>query len=554
MPYEFVDAPGRYEFVDEPPKKVGIRGEGYAGAMNYSGRNPVAGLVRGAGSIGATLMRPFESSQDNAQRRTAMDEALTSLVGSDPNSSGYQTGKLVAEVGGTMGLGGSVANLIGRFPALAKNIPALLDAIKTGGMSAAGERGLYGAATRVAGGAVNGAITSGLVDPKDAKAGAMLGGAFPAAVQVAGKVGTGAGRLFESKIPPTNPIKLQTARESMDAGYVIPPSMIEPSLKNRAMESISGKHATAQVAATRNQKVSENLVRKGLGLAPDTPISFETMRLYRGAQHNAGYEPLRNVGDIPAGAGFNQSLDDIAKQYTGKGTIPAVQKKDIAELVDAHKSTGFDSGDAVDAIRILREDASELFQKGDNAKAKATRAIADAYETAIDDALKTTGQKDLLKAYREARQNIAKSSTVEKAIREGSGTLDARILARELQKGKPLTGDIKTAAQFANTFDKAAQPPHLIGSPDVGNLRTAFSAGNAGLGAWLGGPLGAAAGASYPFVIPPLVRARMFSKGAQSRLLNQGGGEQGLLGLASDEMLPFMHRSNAVLGGGLIGQ
>ena len=514
--------------------------------------NAGAGAIRGAGSIGATLLAPRDALESfiartmgapemqAPERRKAMDGALQGM-GADTDSLAFGAGKLGGEIAGTLGAGGAVANGLSRIPGAASAMPNVLNAIRTSGMTGGGMP------ARMAGGAVTGGVSAGLVNPEDAALGAGLGGALPVITKVAGH----AGRLLGST--PKNPLTpqaLQTARESMDAGYVIPPSMVNPSFGNRTLETISGKHATAQLASTKNQAITEGLVRKGLGLADDAPLSFDTMRAYRGAQHSAGYEPLRQVGTIPAGASFNSALDDIAKAYTGKGTIPAIEKKNITELVNAHKSAGFDSGDAVDAIRILREDASDAFRRGDGALGKANKAIADAYESAIDDALTASGQGDLLNAYRAARQNIAKSATVEKAIREGSGTLDARILARELQKGKPLSGDIKTVAQFANVFDKAAQPPHLIGSPDVHNLRAFASSALTGGGALAAGPVGMMAGAA-PYVLPPLARARMFSKGAQQGLLNQGG--QGLLGGSLDELLPLLYRTNPVLSGGLIG-
>jgi hypothetical protein len=252
-------------------------------------------------------------------------------------------------------------------------------------------------------------------------------------------------------------------------------------------------------------------------------------------QNAQGYEPLKSIGEIAPGNGFNSALDDIAKSYTGKGTIPAIEKKDVSALVNAHKSNSFDAGDAVDAIRILRDDAASAFQKGDNALGKANKAIANAYEDAIDTALAGSGQQELLGAYRNARQNIAKSFTVEKAIREGSGTLDARVLARELQKGAPLSGDIKTAAQFANVFDKAAQPPHLIGSPDVHNLRAGSAALMSGIGGATMGPVGIGLGA-LNYLAPPAARAMMFANKAQNKLVATPAAK-GLLGNSLDEIL-----------------
>ena len=61
--------------------------------------NIAAGGVRGAGSIGATMLTPYDllagntSSWGNPERRSAMDAGLQEL-GADPTSLAYKTGKL----------------------------------------------------------------------------------------------------------------------------------------------------------------------------------------------------------------------------------------------------------------------------------------------------------------------------------------------------------------------------------------------------------------------------------------------------------------------------
>lgn len=157
-----------------------------------------AGLVRGAGSIGATLIRPFESGQENAERRKAMDAALANLVGADTDSLAYGGGKLVAEVAGTSGVGGAIAKpaaaILGRLaPSFA---PAVVNALRTGGMSTgaapASVAGRVGdLALRTGAGAAVGGASAGLVNPEDAGTGALIGGALPGGIKAAGAVGAG---------------------------------------------------------------------------------------------------------------------------------------------------------------------------------------------------------------------------------------------------------------------------------------------------------------------------------------------------------------------------
>jgi hypothetical protein len=262
---------------------------------------------------------------------------------------------------------------------------------------------------------------------------------------------------------------------------------------------------------------------------------------------------------VPADQQFAADLAAVTQKYTGKGTIPAIEKTDINDLVKAHQSTGFDAGDAVDAIKVLREDAKDAYRAGNSALGGAKKAIADAYEGALERALPQGS--DVLKNYQAARQNIAKSFTVEDALKEGTGAIDARKLAAALQKGTPLSGELLTAARFANAFPKATQPPSLVAGPGVHNMKAMF-AGGAGatggaLGAAMGGPIGAAIGsgigAGGAFVIPAAMRAQMFSRGAQQSLIPAAprvgaSSMQQLAGLLADPELQQSVLKTAPLG------
>lgn len=158
--------------------------------------NAAAGLVRGAGSIGATLLAPrdmlegFIARQMGApelapkDRRPAMDAGLASM-GAETDSMAYKGGKLAGEIAGTAGAGGVVANALTKVPAVAASAPGLIQAIRTGGLSAPGANLL----TRAAGGAISGGATAGLANPEDAGMGAVFGGALPVAVKGAGVAG-----------------------------------------------------------------------------------------------------------------------------------------------------------------------------------------------------------------------------------------------------------------------------------------------------------------------------------------------------------------------------
>lgn len=439
----------------------------------------------------------------------ALDELMTQAGVATPENARE---RVVQDVAGSMaGAGGGVAagKLLAQSAAPATNaIGRLLSAAPGAQTAAAATSGAASGITRESDGGAAAQLAAGM-------AGAMIPSAAMAGAASRGNKLAQAASENAADLSRNAP-KYNTLKESLDAGYVVPPSSVKPTLANTVKESISGKIATAQVASSKNQAVTDSLVRKALGIADDAPLSSEVLSKYRADQHAAGYEPLRNLGGIQTDAKFGQDLADITKKYTGKGTIPAIQKTEIDELVQAHRAAGFDAGDAVDAIRVLRDNAKDAFRKGDSALGKANRDLASAYETMFDRVLPNGA---LLDDYKAARANIAKSFTVEDALREGAGTVDARKLAAQLQKGAPLSGELKTIAKFASNFPKAAQPPEMVAGPAVHNLKAGLAAGSSALGAMVAGPLGAAAGAAYPFVIPPAVRAQMFSKSGQAALL-----------------------------------
>jgi hypothetical protein len=177
---------------------------GVAGALfSAEGRedlgNAIAGGVRGAGSIGATLLAPFEGMDANRERRASMDSALTTM-GADPQSLAFQGGKIATEVGGTLPVGGVAGRAVGTVA------PRLGQAIASGGF-ATGARTAPGVVPmladmgiRVAGGAASGGLTAGLINPEDAGIGAAIGGVIPPVARVAGEVGRAVGSAVSPRM------------------------------------------------------------------------------------------------------------------------------------------------------------------------------------------------------------------------------------------------------------------------------------------------------------------------------------------------------------------
>lgn len=345
-----------------------------------------------------------------------------------------------------------------------------------------------------------------------------------------------AGSTLAPKNATLNPVALETLQAAQKEGYGVTPSSVNPTFANTTLESIAGKLSTAQEMSNRNQAVTESLARRAVGLPESAPLTSETMQAVRKQAWDAGYAPLAQVGEVVTDPKFQSALDSIVAKYQGAArSFPGVTKNEVMDLINGVPGmhggprTGglrvgkFDSGDALQAVQVLRDEASTAFRNGESGVGIAKRQAAKAIEDQIERSLARRGgaAKDLLQNFREARTQMAKSHSLEDAIREGSGTLDAKVLARQLQNGEPLSGDLLTIANFANTFENVNKRPGQVGGPGVHNLRAWGAAAFGGAGAVAGGPLGATIGAAAPFVVPRAVRNMLLSPANQRRLLRK---------------------------------
>jgi hypothetical protein len=359
--------------------------------------------------------------------------------------------------------------------------------------------------------------TSGLITPintgetgtdlygnvaKNVAVGTALGGAIPAVTSLPS--------MLRGQAP--NPQMAQSIQQARDLGYVIPPTQANPSMLNRVMEGVAGKISTAQNASARNQQITNELAAKSLGLPKDTAITPEVITNLRTTAGNA-YTNLGLSGQVIADKSYINALDDIAKPYlTAMQGFPDSPPSPVINLVQSLKSPSFDASSAVEKIKQLRTSADDAFRTGNSDIGRASKKAADAIEGALETHLSKTGQSDLLSKFKDARQLIAKTYTIEKAANTTTGTIDAKKLAAQLQRGKPLSGELKSIAQFSQAFPKASQATETMGSlPQLSPLD--YVAGLLG-GVSTTGGLGAGA-----ILARPALRAAALSSPVQNRLI-----------------------------------
>ena len=283
--------------------------------------NAAAGLVRGAGSIGATILTPFDAAAramgiqnewiGRTDRRQAMDDGLQSM-GADPDSLAYKGGKFTAEVAGTAGVGGAIA----KGAQAVRATPTVVRALASGGMSGGGN--LF---TRAGAGAVTGAATAGLVNPEDAKSGAAWGAAFPVLAKAGGVLGQkladaskqGARSLMQSSVKPTLK-QLQTGEADV---------AIDTLLKYGLSPNQKGVEKLKMLVGDKNTQIADLIANSKATIGKQDVINYldDTRNLFsRQVSPTSDLSAIQNVAD------------DFAKHPSLPGpTIPVQQAQQMKQ-------------------------------------------------------------------------------------------------------------------------------------------------------------------------------------------------------------------------------
>ena len=312
-----------------------------------------------------------------------------------------------------------------------------------------------------------------------------------------------------------------TVNAALDAGFNITRSDLNPGFITNRIEGLAGKSAMEQEFSNANSGLFDALSRRAVGLPEDATLTTQNMRNIRQQAYQDGYDPVAKLGTIGTDAQFSKELSDIvATQQGAARSFPGAFNDDVMKAMTPLNVKYFDASDALNATQTLRNNAKQAFTLNNDALGIAQKKAATAIEDQIERHLNSVGPQggaDLLDNFRAARELMAKTHTVEDAIIEGSGSVDPARYARELQQGMPLTGDLKTMADFANNFAKLSKPDNKTRGAGVSKLDGAFGMGlGAVVGALTTGGLGLATTIGS-IAGPPLLRKALLSKTLQRR-------------------------------------
>ena len=285
----------------------------------------------------------------------------------------------------------------------------------------------------------------------------LLGGAFGASGQYgANKLANALSKQRQSLdlLRQQNASKDALQREVTNMGYTLPPSYAGGSLPSRILEGLSGKLKTGQLAQIKNQQVTNQAARDYLGVPRETSLDENLLERLR-EQYS---EPYRQIAELPALMGKPSALyADVAGEPRTVNAInwyPGISTKPISK-------TGKETLNELKDVRFNAKNYYKNFNLTGNPESYQKAVQLDSQAKQLEDVIEEMAIRskndDLLSSLKEARKNIAKTYTIERAM-QGTN-VDAKELAKALDKGAMLEGDLLTSARFAQQYPDIARVP-----------------------------------------------------------------------------------------------
>jgi len=480
-----------------------FRGKTTTGQLAMGAGNLInTGIQNVLGSLGVS--DEYMGRTPTAPTPAAPTQSISDIISGVAKTAQERPGLLVGSLGTALtdplnlalpgGIQRSLATATPRV--VAQAAPRTATAVQNLGSAAAGGAVSSTAAQLAETGTVNPAQLS-----NEILAGTLLAAPFAA---------TGAATTPRQVAPLTQ--SQQVAQQAVAQGATLPPSQVNPTILNRLLEGFSGKQQTSQVASIKNQEVINTQARKSLGLAPDTPITPQVLQQYREVKGQA-YDALRSnpayytdrtfIGDV------NKRIADLQKLANTTDVSAELN------VLNGLKQLSFNGDGLVEQIKRLRGDAETNLSSGDARNISLGRAQKFASQQLEDLAernLQKFNQPDVMSNFKQARQDIAKSYTIEKSLNAATGDVSGAKLGQRAAAGKIVPAELQAVSNAAAAFPTAFQNVARIGSVpgisplDVGAAGVAAaSSGNPSL-------LAAVAGR-------PLVRSAITSAPFQNRML-----------------------------------
>ena len=261
--------------------------------------SPVVGAYRGlqditdTAYIAATEALGIKGAREESARQKAQFEQQYGGV------AGAETGRIGGQIIGTLPVGGLVAEPIKKAaqlaPSLARFLTPLATSIETAGFKTGMKPGIAALPARVAGGAVSGGASAGLVNPEDAGTGAAIGAAIPTVAAPIVKKGVNFARRLSD-------LKSATYLDAVEGKG----QDIVNALRDKAAVVVPGSAPTAGEVASTVGSTKFSAFAKDLSELPSVASEY------------AGAAAQSNQARIAQDARVQQRFQDVAAKAQAK--------------------------------------------------------------------------------------------------------------------------------------------------------------------------------------------------------------------------------------------
>lgn len=285
-------------------------------------------------------------------------------------------------------------------------------------------------------------------------------------------------------VPGVTPQKIRTLEEGQAKGLSVLPTTLDPSFSNKQLESFGGAVASKRQVQQANAEKVPALIREELDLVPDADgrVAELSPGLLKQLRKDAG-EAYNVIDEIQKKA--KTELDQLEKARAQIDLEPDPKQREI--LLDqydqqiASNKAILETQAAADVkkLRELRGESQKNFDKYYNSGGKNVEAQTAAYdlkdqakqlELDIEDAMRKAGFEDAANNLQRAREKIAKTYNVEEALNLGDFSIDPDVFKKQLDRGVPLSGNLKLLGQFKLAFPASLADPTKIPAPGVSNV------------------------------------------------------------------------------------
>lgn len=427
--------------------------------------NASMGALKGAADIGSTLLTPVDKLIGKTDRREQLHQFFNDNA--DADSTSFKVGDVAAGIAGTAGAGGALAKGL-------KFAPALANAVASGGFSLGSNAtgsSLANGALRAVGGAANGALSAGMVNPDDALTGAGIGAVMPSAAQVAGKLGHAVGSglgLSPGQVAPEVAALYQKAKS---LGVDVPADRLVNSPFLNAVTSsleyvpMSGRTATREGMESNLNKALTNT------FGQDTPNVTMALRSAKSSLGNQFDSFLQN-NQVKVDSQLTQDFADVlgkAKRELNPSDYAIVENQ-VKELMSKAQGGAIDG----QAAYNIKKDLDRIGARNSN---EAT--YAKTLKNKLIDAYGRSAGADEAAKFANLRKQYGNMKSVEKLAQNGAeGDISVARLAGMKNIGN---NDLQDIADIAAQFVKPRESQHSA----MQRLLVGGSA--AGAGGMLGG-------------------------------------------------------------------